>query len=192
MRTTLLVALLATALPNIAAAQNTQHRQLLLPFHATGVVLLSDADVFLDGDKVVINPTENALEDMIKRAIRFTYDFGELSDSNLGKLEIAGPHYTSAVLDYRKLEGHTIFKDASGDALVARIDGKGILTGQQRTFTQTGKFLGGTGKFDAASGSFEGKAIVDGKAGTATTELTGTINLDCGVKRPAAACTAAR
>jgi hypothetical protein len=61
MRTTLLVALLATALPNIAAAQNTQHRQLLLLFHATGVVLLSDADVFLDGDKVVINPTENAL-----------------------------------------------------------------------------------------------------------------------------------
>jgi hypothetical protein len=127
MRTTLLVAtVLATALPNIAVAQNTQHRQLSLPFHSTGVVLLSDADVFLDGDKVVINPTGDALEDMIKRAIRFTYDFGELSDANLGKVEVAGPHYTSVVQDYRKLEGHTIFKGASGDALVARIDGKGI------------------------------------------------------------------
>jgi hypothetical protein len=62
MRTTFLAAtVLATALPNIAVTQNTQHRQLSLPFHATGVVLLSDADVFLDGDKVVINPTGDAL-----------------------------------------------------------------------------------------------------------------------------------
>jgi hypothetical protein len=190
MRTTFLVAtVLAAALPNIASAQNT--RQLSIPFHVTGVVMLMDSDVFLDGDKLVINPTGGALEDMIKRAVRFTYFFGQVSDANLGKLDVMGTSYTSTVQDYRKLDSHTIYKDASGDGLVTRVEGKGVRNAQAQTvaYTNTGKFMGGSGKFEAVSGSFEGKAMVDAKANTSTVDYTGTINLVCGGKRQAEAYT---
>jgi hypothetical protein len=196
MGTTFLVAtVLATALPNIALAQNTPHRQLSLPFHATGVVSLPESNVFLDGDKVVINPTGSELSDMIKSAMRFNYAFGQLSDAILGKFEVTGPHYTSAVPghDYRKLEAHEAYRDASGDVLVARIVGKGVAPSPtSRAFTDSGTFMGGTGKFEAASGSFEGKATLDVNANTLTVEFTGTVNLQCGGKRQAEACTAAR
>lgn len=191
MRTTLLVATaLAAALPNIASAQNT--RQVSIPFHVIGIMSLQETDVFLDGDKVLLNPREPERSEPGKRGVVLIYADGTMTDATLGKLEVTGARYTTAVpgQDYRKREGTTIFKDASGDVLIAHTVGKGTAPSQTtRLAIDAASFMAGTGKFEGASGSYDAKATADLTTNKVTVDYTGTVNLVCGGKRQADACT---
>ena len=97
MRTTILVSRARDLTANIALAQNTPHRQVSLPFHVSGIMSLQETDVFLDGDKVLLNPREPERSEPVKRGVVLIYADGTMTDATLGKVEVIGARYPTAV-----------------------------------------------------------------------------------------------
>ncbi len=75
--------------------------------------------------------------------------------------------------------------------LVAHVVGTRLANSTTGTITEAATVVGGSGKFENASGSFEGTATVNRVAlplPTATQDLQGTINLECGGKHQVEQC----
>jgi hypothetical protein len=94
--------------------------------------------------------------------------------SPLGAFTATYPHYVN--FDARTFSGIALFTAANGDRLVMRLGGSGVPT-SPTTFAVTfaGSILGGTGRFDDASGSVSGPGTVDLAELRVAASLAGTI-----------------
>jgi hypothetical protein len=106
----------------------------------------------------------------------FTTDHLTGNGAPLGHFTALYPHVVN--FDNATFTGVAVFTASGGDRLVVQLGGSGIPT-SPTTFavTYSGPILGGTGRFDDASGSVSGPGIVDLANLTVSATLTGTIKL---------------
>jgi hypothetical protein len=109
--------------------------------------------------------------------IAFTTDHLVVKESSLGPFTGVYPHYVN--FDAGTFSGVAVFTAASGDRLVMHLGGSGTPT-SPTTFAVTlaGRILGGSGRFDHASGALTGSGTVDLAGLTVAATLAGTIEIN--------------